>query len=63
MISFYDDFSMTIGGKAARSPQTIEIVNPASEEVIARLLCLVGDRGREAGDTRQGKQGHAPWRR
>ncbi|MDF8332209.1 aldehyde dehydrogenase family protein [Novosphingobium cyanobacteriorum] len=34
---FFDDFSMTIDGKAAASPTTLDVLNPATEEVVASV--------------------------
>lgn len=36
-VSFETDYTMTINGEAAKSPQSLEAINPATEAVIARF--------------------------
>ena len=35
-MSFFDSFTMTIGGKAVSSSETIDVINPATEEIVAK---------------------------
>jgi len=44
----FEDFSMTIGGKGVTSPATIDVLNPATEEVVASVPDCTQDQLNEA---------------